>query len=92
MKRFSMLLGLAVIVANGCALDTAVDCRSLCERYAECFDTSTDLNACASRCESRVEADENDRADMCDSCLDDNATCATAVVACASSCGPLLAP
>ena len=92
MKQVVLLFGLTFSLLGGCALETLVDCRNLCDRYAECFDTSADVSECTTRCESRVEAGENDRADRCDSCLDDNALCASAVAACSAECGPLLAP
>ena len=83
-----VLLGLS----PACALDTVVDCRNLCERYRECFDSSADVTACTTRCQSRVDSGESDRADRCDSCLDGNSVCATAVAMCSADCGPLLAP
>ncbi|MDQ3033054.1 MAG: hypothetical protein M3Y87_11600 [Myxococcota bacterium] len=91
-KRFGIVFGLAFSLLGGCALDTVVDCANMCDRYIECFDPGGDHGACTTRCESRVDSGENDRADQCDRCLDDNSTCATAVAACGGTCGPLLAP
>jgi hypothetical protein len=91
--RWTLVLPmLAAIALTGCALDTVVDCRNLCERYAACFDPSTDLDACTTRCQSRVDSGDADRADQCDSCLDENDTCLLATAACSGQCGPLLAP
>ncbi|HEY8426894.1 MAG TPA: hypothetical protein VIL20_00905 [Sandaracinaceae bacterium] len=92
MRWTSLLLVLATIGLSGCVLDTLADCRNLCERYADCFDPSTDIDACTTRCESRVNSGENDRADRCDSCLDEHDTCVGATLACATHCAPLLAP
>lgn len=92
MKSTLLILGLSAFMLGGCALDTVVDCANLCERYADCFDPSADQSACTTRCESRVEAGEEDRADRCDACLDAEETCATAAVICGGECSPLLAP
>lgn len=92
MQRTLLLLGLAMFVLTGCALDTFVDCRNLCERYAECFDPGADVDGCTTRCESRVDAGEGDRADRCDACLDGEPTCLGATASCTDECGPLLAP
>jgi hypothetical protein len=92
MSRTVLLVVLACSVLSGCVLDTLVDCRNLCERYSDCFDPSLDLDECTSRCETRVDSGEEDRADACDMCLDDNDTCASATFACGGDCGPLLAP
>lgn len=92
-NRIMLLVALTLpTLGGGCALETLVDCRNLCERYQECVDPGADVSACTTRCESRVESGETDRADRCDACLDENTTCATATVACAAECGPLLAP
>jgi hypothetical protein len=87
----SVVIALSSIL-SGCVLDTLVDCRNLCERYEECFDPGSDVDACTTRCESRVDSGDEDRADTCDACLDDNATCGAATAACGGDCGPLLAP
>lgn len=92
MKTRFALLGLVTLLLSGCALDTLVDCRNLCERTAECFDTDADIDGCTTRCESRVEAGDDDQADRCDSCLDEQDSCVGATLACGAQCGPLLAP
>ena len=88
----SILGVLSLVLLSGCVLDTVVDCRNLCERYQECFDTSADISECTTRCESRVDSGERDRADQCDSCLDGQSTCLGATASCTGTCGPLLAP
>lgn len=92
MKRITLLLGLSGILFGGCVLDTLADCHNLCTRYADCFDSSTDVVDCTRRCESRVDSGENDRADRCDSCLNEYDTCLGATVACGVHCIPLLGP
>lgn len=92
-NRIMLLVALTLpTLGGGCALETLVDCRNLCERYQECVDPDTDVSSCASRCESRVDSGEMDRADRCDACLDSNETCAAALVSCSDDCGSLLAP
>lgn len=92
MKRITVLLALATLVFSGCILDTYADCRDLCARYQECFDRGADIDSCTTRCESRVESGESDRADACDACLDGQDTCTTAALVCSTDCLPLLAP
>ena len=91
-NTFVLVVSIGAFVFSGCVLDTIVDCHNLCERYEECFEPGADVDSCTTRCESRVDSGDGDRADRCDSCLDDNATCAGATAACSADCGPLLAP
>lgn len=86
------LIALTVFALSGCVLDTIVDCRNMCERYQECIDSSSDVEACTSRCETRVDEGDEDQADACDRCLDDNPECATAATLCAADCSLLAAP
>jgi len=93
MKRITLLLGLSTFLFSGCVLDTLVDCRNLCERYADCTgNRGFDIDGCTTRCESRVEAGEEDQADKCDACLDNQTTCLGAGLACSPDCAPPLAP
>lgn len=92
MKPGFALIALLTLLLSGCVLDTLVDCRNLCERSAECFDPNADVDGCTTRCESRVDSGDDDRADRCDACLDEHDTCLGATLACSVQCGPLLAP
>jgi hypothetical protein len=86
------LVILTALLLSGCVIDTLVDCRNLCERYEDCFAPGSDIDACTTRCQSRVDEGEDDQADACDACLDDNPECVTAATLCSADCGPLLAP
>lgn len=83
------LLGVA-----GCfhEVDEYADCRNLCERYSECHDPDLDVRDCTNRCRSRVEEGEQDQADECAMCIDDESSCSSATLVCAADCGPLLLP
>ena len=72
------LFGLLSLGVAGCMsgpihdIDTAVDCGDLCGRYADCFDSSYDQDACRARCHDIVTRDPN-AANECDTCLDAHA-------------------
>jgi hypothetical protein len=85
-KRFFLFLML-----SGCALtqrvESAFDCSAVCERYASCYDTSYDTDACKSRCR-RAAAEDPDyrrRADMCEACISQR-SCAAATFSCLTEC------
>ncbi len=78
-------------LAFGCeatrAIDKAVDCNDLCNRYADCYNTNYDRAACRNRCN---DFNGNDRraANECDTCLDGRSCLAS--FQCADECRGLL--
>jgi hypothetical protein len=68
-------------------IDNAVDCDSICGRYAECFDDSYDTGACAAKCRDNASGDENYEAkvDACEDCMD-NESCASGLFECSAEC------
>ncbi|MFZ5444771.1 MAG: hypothetical protein ACOZQL_32565 [Myxococcota bacterium] len=76
---------------TGCAVvqkvDTALDCKGICERYQSCFDSSYDTAACAARCRASAseQPDFRRKADMCMACISER-SCVQATFACVSEC------
>jgi hypothetical protein len=68
-------------------IDNAVDCDSICGRYAECFDDSYDTDGCAEECRNSARDDEDyaDKVDACESCMDDE-SCAGGLFECTTEC------
>lgn len=69
------------------AVEDAVNCRQVCDRYQECFDSDYDVSECVDTCTD--EADEDDdysrRVDVCESCID-GLSCGEATFDCATEC------
>lgn len=94
MRRIT-LLGLAAAmmasVCGGCdtvdRIDSRIDCRQICSRYAECFDENYNVDECMTNCRNEANTDENYEAkvDSCENCIDD-ASCASATFGCADAC------
>lgn len=90
-RGITLALTLSLAAITGCqaaeAVDQAVDCNDLCNRYADCFDTNYDRASCRDRCADVVENDAR-AANDCDTCLDGR-SCAGAF-ACGTECYGLL--
>ena len=68
------LLTIGTVGFSGCdEVDKTFDCRSICQRYADCVSGDYDVGACADRCKDNADADESfeAKADACESCIDD---------------------
>ncbi len=95
MKKLSFPLGVLLVAAlsslSGCAIDAAIDCEMICNRYRTCFDANYDVGACATRCRSHSSTDTAYRraADTCNACITDRA-CATTVFACGTECSSVV--
>ena len=88
-QRRALLL--AMMLSSGCAvvqrIDTAIDCNGICARYASCFDSKYDTNACEDRCRASARADTEFRrkADACNACISER-SCVAATFACVAEC------
>ena len=56
MTSSSLVLAFGLFAAFGCGeavdeLTNNVNCASVCDRYAECFDSDFDVEGCTDRCE-----------------------------------------
>jgi major membrane immunogen (membrane-anchored lipoprotein) len=96
MKFNHLLRGLALALCStpllaACGaddeIDNAVDCDSICGRYAECFDDSYDTGSCEAKCRDNASGDEDYEAkvDACDDCID-NESCAAGLFECSAEC------
>ncbi len=82
----------ATLALSGCgAIDAAVDCNSICSRYADCYNANYDVGACNSRCQGNAahSTSFSDTAGECNACINDRA-CTTATVDCSSQCGSIV--
>jgi hypothetical protein len=72
-------------------VDTSIDCRGICSRYATCYDTSYDVGTCETHCNNTAskDGDFRRRADACNECISGTA-CAQASAQCANECTPVV--
>lgn len=88
-KSLRIVVGCSVLALTlGCgAVDLAIDCNKICNRYKSCFDGSYNTDNCQSRCrdQSRSDNDYRRKADTCNACITDQ-SCAAATFSCASQC------
>lgn len=96
MTRSSLLLAFGLFSALACgeAVDevtNTVNCASVCDRYADCFDNDFDVEGCTDRCEDDADASENreQRLEACNSCIDDR-SCTSATFDCATQCAGIV--
>jgi len=85
------IVATATTLANGCGTaDEVFDCQSVCQRYADCYDSGYDVGACRQRCRTASENNPSIRqdADQCESCIGDK-SCISATFNCADSCSSI---
>jgi len=86
------IVATATTLANGCGTaDEVFDCQSVCQRYADCYDSGYDVGACRQRCRTASENNPSIRqdADNCQSCIDDK-SCLSAPFSCGDSCSSIV--
>ena len=84
------LLGAVLMVGglSGCnAVDQAVDCNNICNRFKECFNKDFDASGCADDCRQKADDDEDfaRQANTCDACID-GLDCVEGGFTCATDC------
>ncbi len=65
----------------------SIDCHTVCQRYADCFNADYDVDGCSDKCANSADAD-NERQrklKMCDTCIDDR-SCPASTFNCADDC------
>jgi hypothetical protein len=91
--KTSLLAGLLALGSLvGCnAVENAIDCHGICTRYKDCYDTSYDVDKCASKCRDDANSDKDymTKADACNDCIGDK-SCASATFGCAVQCGGIV--
>jgi hypothetical protein len=89
------LIPLGVFLAIGCdaadEIEAEIDCRSVCDRYSECFDGDYDVSGCQNDCENAVDSGDLQQSDLdeCDNCIEDR-SCADATFSCAVECSSIV--
>jgi hypothetical protein len=78
--------------AVGCSdtvdkVSNKIDCRSVCKRYSDCFDSDYDVDGCEDKCENGADSSEarESKLERCDDCLD-GSSCTGAAFKCADEC------
>jgi len=68
-----------------------IDCHQVCARYADCFNSDYDVDACQDRCENTADDNETRRNKLraCDDCIDDK-SCTSATFNCATECAGIV--
>lgn len=95
MKHAWMVTGLVLggALLGGCAedIDEQFDCWAICDKYAECVSDDYDVEECADSCETEADNSEEfgDKADACESCIDDR-SCVESVFPCAAECSGIV--
>ena len=90
-----MRAALLLLALSGCAVvqtvESAIDCRSICNRYSSCFNTAYDVDGCESRCRRAAGEDRDYRrkADHCNECISDR-SCASATFSCLVECASVV--
>ncbi len=84
---FMMVAAATVTSCSDNAIDRAYDCNEICDKYRDCADANYDSSACASRCRDNAADSEafEDKADECQSCIDDR-SCTSAAFGCGTEC------
>jgi hypothetical protein len=93
LSMFVMAATMAV-AGPGCsdnAIDRAYDCDQICDKYKACADANYDDGACGDRCRDAAGDSEayEDKADECQSCIDDR-SCVGAAFGCATECAGIV--
>ena len=85
-------ISLASFAGVGCSAADPItnhfDCKTVCQRYADCFNHDYDVDACKDRCESDASNsdDKQNKLDDCHDCIGDADSCAEDITKCTSSC------
>ncbi|HET7541455.1 MAG TPA: hypothetical protein VFK05_16380 [Polyangiaceae bacterium] len=99
-KPVSLLVLLSSLSLVGVACSAADpitnkwDCHAVCQRYADCFDSNYDVNACKDRCESSASNSDakQQKLDDCHDCIGEHDSCVDDIAHCSSSCGTFITP
>ena len=88
---FTGLLAFGTALLGCGAVENAIDCDGICNRYKTCYDLNYDVGACASRCRDNANADKDfmRKTDACNDCVGDK-SCASATFNCAVQCGGIV--
>lgn len=90
MNKMTLML-VALHVSFGCGaaeeIDQELDCKTICDRYADCFDEDYDVEECQSNCSQKAEQDRDhaDKVNACEACIDDR-SCSEGTFKCTTKC------
>jgi hypothetical protein len=68
-----------------------IDCHSVCERYADCFNSDYDVDGCEDKCENSADSSEarESKLEACDNCMD-NKSCTETTFSCIDECAGIV--
>ena len=73
---FCVILGLCwgLALASCSSVDevtNSIDCHTVCQRYADCFNSDYDVDGCSDRCETNADSadDRQRKLKACDTCI-----------------------
>jgi hypothetical protein len=82
-------LGLSVTCCSSAdAITNNFTCHDVCQRYADCFNSSYDVDGCETKCKDMAD-DSNTKQgklDDCHDCIGDK-SCVADIASCSSTCG-----
>jgi hypothetical protein len=88
----ALALSVGMFAAVGCSdavdeITNSIDCKQVCQRYADCFKSDYDVDGCADKCENSADNDEDRerKLETCNACIDDR-SCTDATFNCADDC------
>ena len=91
-KPFSFVFVLLSLTGVACSaadpITNKFDCHDICQRYADCFDSSYDVDACKDRCESDASNSDTKQSklDACHDCIGDHDSCVKDIASCGDDC------
>ena len=100
MSRYSLGLSLALALGLVALADCSstvdqvtnnIDCRSVCKRYADCFNADYDVDGCSDKCEMSSDSAEERQRKLraCNACIGDR-SCTEATFNCAADCAGIV--
>jgi hypothetical protein len=82
----------ALLWVAGCSstvdeVTNKIDCHTVCQRYADCFNSDYDVDGCSDKCEHSADSDDQrqNKLRMCNGCIDER-SCASTTFNCADEC------
>ena len=83
------LFGVACSAAD--PITNKFTCHDVCQRYADCFNSSYDISGCTDKCEADASdsSDKQNKLDDCHACIGDK-SCVADFTSCSASCGTFI--
>jgi hypothetical protein len=90
------VLGVTLLALSSCSstvdeVTNTIDCHSVCQRYADCFNADYDVDGCTDKCQNSADSSSarQSRLQTCSSCIDDR-SCTSATFSCTDDCAGIV--